>query len=156
MEAGFDAYMRLFNAKGVQIRADDDEGGGTHALISFRPSRAGTYYVICTSTPLGATDRAARGGSGEVALLAIAVQPEREQASAQSAFIMRRFLSGHAHGFSAPGGCAPPSCSPALHVGCGSSIMNRLPHLRKLAARNSRFRICLTPSVAVCPRPSRS
>jgi hypothetical protein len=55
----FDAYLRLENAQGAQLAADDDGGGNLDARIVFRCPADGTYRIIATSLA---------GGTGEFVL----------------------------------------------------------------------------------------
>jgi subtilisin family serine protease len=40
-----DSYLRVFDASGRQLAANDDAGGSYDSLITFTPVTAGTYYV---------------------------------------------------------------------------------------------------------------
>ena len=50
-ESGFgvgalpDAYMRLYNASGIEILADDDSGGNRDARFTYTATTSGTYYI---------------------------------------------------------------------------------------------------------------
>jgi thiol-disulfide isomerase/thioredoxin len=45
----FDSYLRLEDAKGMQLDEDDDSGGNLNARIVFNCSKDGEYKVICTT-----------------------------------------------------------------------------------------------------------
>jgi hypothetical protein len=45
----FDAYLRLEDAQGTQLAADDDSGGNLDARIVFQCPAAATYRIIATS-----------------------------------------------------------------------------------------------------------
>jgi hypothetical protein len=45
----FDAFLRLEDAEGKQLAADDDSGGNLNALIVFRAPETGTYKIITTT-----------------------------------------------------------------------------------------------------------
>ena len=40
-----DSFVRLFNASGKQVAANDDDGSSYDSLLAFRAKTAGTYYV---------------------------------------------------------------------------------------------------------------
>lgn len=40
-----DPYLRLMNASGTLITADDDAGGSKNSLITYTPTTTGTYYL---------------------------------------------------------------------------------------------------------------
>ena len=46
---GFDAYLRLLDAKGNQLEEDDDSGGNLNARIIFNCTRDAEYTVLCTT-----------------------------------------------------------------------------------------------------------
>ncbi|MFM9024864.1 MAG: DVUA0089 family protein [Planctomycetaceae bacterium] len=43
--SSLDSYLRVFDASGRQLAANDDSGGSNDSLITFTPTTAGTYYV---------------------------------------------------------------------------------------------------------------
>jgi hypothetical protein len=45
----FDAYLRLFNSRGVLLAQDDDSGGGLNALIRFTAPVTDKYTIVATS-----------------------------------------------------------------------------------------------------------
>jgi hypothetical protein len=45
----FDTYLRLEDADGLQLAANDDDGIGLNSRIVFRPDTSGPYRVIATS-----------------------------------------------------------------------------------------------------------
>jgi len=61
-----DSYVRLFNASGKQVAANDDSGGSLDSYLSVRVSAAGTYYVGVSGYGNGAYSptRAGSGRSG--------------------------------------------------------------------------------------------
>ena len=44
-----DPYLRIYNANGTQVAANDDGGQGYDSLLNFTPSSGGTYYVAAGS-----------------------------------------------------------------------------------------------------------
>lgn len=55
--AAFDSYLRLENAAGEQVAADDDGGGFPSARIIYRAPRSGDYTIICTTFSGGSTGK---------------------------------------------------------------------------------------------------
>lgn len=60
-----DSYVRLFNASGKQLAANDDSGGSLDSYLSFRATAAGTYFVGVSGYGNGSY-APTRGGSGRV------------------------------------------------------------------------------------------
>jgi hypothetical protein len=52
-----DSYLRLLDPDGKQVAEDDDSGGFPNARIIYKAPKAGTYKVIATTFPPGATGR---------------------------------------------------------------------------------------------------
>ncbi len=44
-----DSYVRIFNAAGTQVAANDDSGGTLDSLVTYTQATAGTYYVGVSS-----------------------------------------------------------------------------------------------------------
>jgi subtilisin family serine protease len=59
-----DSYLRVFDASGRQLAANDDAGGSLDSLLSFAPTAAGTYYVGVSSYGNSAYDPRASGSAG--------------------------------------------------------------------------------------------
>src|SRR5205823_2552918 len=49
-----DSYLRLENAAGAQLAADDDSGGNLNARITFTPQISGAHRIIATTFAGGA------------------------------------------------------------------------------------------------------
>lgn len=61
--SGLDSYLRLFNAAGQQLAANDDTSGSLDSLLVFTAPTAGTYYVGVSSYG-NSTYAPATAGSG--------------------------------------------------------------------------------------------
>ncbi len=61
-----DPLVRLFDADGNQVAANDDGGPGLFSLLEFEPDTSGTYYVVADafSTQTGTYTLTATGESG--------------------------------------------------------------------------------------------
>ena len=55
ISTGWDNFLRLENAQGVQLAADDDSGGMLNARIVFAVPQDGWYRIIVTSFGQGAS-----------------------------------------------------------------------------------------------------
>ena len=53
----FDSYLRLENAKGDQVAADDDGGGYPSARIIYRAAKTEDYTIIATTFGGGSTGK---------------------------------------------------------------------------------------------------
>ncbi len=53
----FDAFLRLENAKGEQVAADDDSGGMLNARIIYRAPKSGDYTICAMSLGGGSTGK---------------------------------------------------------------------------------------------------
>lgn len=49
-----DPYLTLYNANGVLLTSDDDNGPGLGSLITYRADTSGTYYLAASSGTFGA------------------------------------------------------------------------------------------------------
>ena len=59
-----DSYVRIFDASGRQVAANDDSGGSLDSFLAFAPATTGTYYVGVSSYGNAAYDpRTAGSGS---------------------------------------------------------------------------------------------
>jgi hypothetical protein len=61
-----DSYVRVFNASGRQLAANDDSSESLDSFLTFRPTVAGTYYVGISGYGNGSytPTRAASGRAG--------------------------------------------------------------------------------------------
>jgi hypothetical protein len=61
LESGaLDPYLRLENAVGTQLAANDDFGGTLNSRIEFRPTATGVYRIVCTTFRPGTGDMTLR------------------------------------------------------------------------------------------------
>ncbi len=65
-----DSYLRIFNASGTQVAANDDDGATYDSLRSFRATAAGTFYVGISGYGNSAYV-AARAGSGRAGSIGV-------------------------------------------------------------------------------------
>jgi hypothetical protein len=52
-QSNLDPYLRLEDAKGVQLAEDDDSGGNQNSAIVFKPKKTGTYKLVVTTCETG-------------------------------------------------------------------------------------------------------
>jgi hypothetical protein len=57
MIAVYDTYLRLENAAGDQVAADDDSGGNLQARIIYPSPKTQDYTIICTTYSGGVTGK---------------------------------------------------------------------------------------------------
>jgi hypothetical protein len=57
MSRQIDSYLRLEDPDGKQVAEDDDSGGFPNARIIYKAPKTGTYKVIATTFPPGATGK---------------------------------------------------------------------------------------------------